>query len=72
MTRFGVTAGVRRQQTYDHRLEDRVRRTGDRAIGEKAGVPRSTINGWLRDSGADVVSIDHVTTCEADLQAKVI
>lgn len=63
---------ARRQRTYDHRLKDLVRRTGDKSIAEKAGVPRSTVNGWLRGSATDVVSVRAVTMSEAELQAKMI
>ncbi len=41
-------AHARRQQTYDHRLRDLARTTGDPDILAELGVPRSTALGWLR------------------------
>ncbi|MDJ0862853.1 MAG: hypothetical protein QNK18_03295 [Gammaproteobacteria bacterium] len=38
----------RHQQTYDHRLRDFVRTTGDPEILAELGVPCSTTLGWLR------------------------
>ncbi len=38
----------RHQQTYDHRLRDLVRTTGDADIAAEFGAPRSTALGWLR------------------------
>ncbi len=55
----------RRQQTYDHRLRDLVRTTGDPDILAELGVPRSTALGWLRRNyqpvvTADVLDMDHI------------
>ena len=63
---------TRRQQTYDHRLRDLVRTTGDPNILAELGVPRSTALGWLRRDyqpvvTADVLDMDHIW-----LQAEVL
>ena len=38
----------RHQRTYDQRLRELVRTTGDLRIATEIGVPRSTAVGWLR------------------------
>jgi len=48
----------RQQRTYDHRLRELVRKTGDLTIATRLGVPRSTVAGWLRAQPQDVVTLD--------------
>ena len=61
-----------RQQVYDHRLRDLVRRTGDLGIAIDLGVPRSTAAGWLRSDLQPVVSMDVLDTAETDLLAEIL
>ena len=62
----------RRQMTYDHRLRELVRKTGDPTIATEIGVPRTTAVGWLRGEQREVVSLDVVDKSEVDLQAEVL
>ena len=60
-----ATFKTRLQQSYDHRLRDLVRATGDPNVVAELGVPRSTAVGWLRGElrqviSADVLDMDHV------------
>jgi hypothetical protein len=47
-----------RQQVYDDRLRELVRRTGDISIATALGVPRSTAAGWVRGAKQSVVTLD--------------
>ncbi len=62
----------RRQRTYDHRLRELVRTTGDASIATNIGVPRSTATGWLHAEPQDVVSLAVLDAETADLQAEVL
>ncbi|MFC1707422.1 hypothetical protein ACFL59_11515 [Planctomycetota bacterium] len=62
----------RRQRTYDHRLRQLVRKTGDLRIAMGLGVPRSTAMGWLRSESQEVVSADVLDMREVGLQAEVL
>ncbi len=61
----------RRRRSYDHRLRDLVRRTGDRRIAARIGVPRSTARGWL-EAARPVVSLDVLDRETVELQAEVM
>jgi len=61
-----------RQQVFDHRLRDLVRRTGDLSIATGRGVPRSAAAGWLRRELRPVVSREVLEKAEADLRAEVV
>ncbi len=63
---------TRRQQTYDHRLRDLVRTTGDPNILAELGVPRSTALGWLRRNYQPVVTADVLDMDHIRLQAEVL
>jgi len=65
----GMTRSLR---TYDHRLRELDRRTGDLSIATSVGVPRSTAAGWLRGPSRPTVSIDVLSLGEQDLQAEVV
>jgi hypothetical protein len=59
------TLRKRPQQSYDHRLRELVRATGDPTLVVPFGVPRSTARGWLRGNSrpvvtADVLDLDHL------------
>ena len=47
---------ARVQRTYDHRLKDLVRATGNIRTAVDLGVPESTARGWLQSSD-DVVAL---------------
>ncbi len=63
---------TRHQQTYDHRLRDLVRTTGDPDILAEFGVPRSTALGWLRGDYQPVVTADVLDMDHIRLQAEVL
>jgi hypothetical protein len=63
---------ARLQKTYDHRLRDLVRRTGDLTVTTNAGVPRSTAAGWIRGPNRATVTLDVLGMNEQDLQAEVV
>ena len=62
----------RQQRTYDHRLPELVRKTGDLTVATKLGVPRSTAAGWLRGGKQDVITLDVLDLRETQLQAEVL
>ncbi|MCC7420300.1 MAG: transposase [Planctomycetaceae bacterium] len=68
-----MSATTRTQRTYDHRLRDLIRSTGDIRQATGRGVPRSTARGWLTSSRAEVVTVDGVdrdiVTLQMDLLA---
>ena len=49
---------TRIQRSYDHRLRELVRSTGDIQHAIHRGVPRSTAHGWLKSPQTEVVSVD--------------
>jgi transposase InsO family protein len=61
----------RRQQRYDHRLIELVRRTGDVGHATRRGVPRSTAAGWLAQRALDVVTLPHLVESEPELRLRV-
>jgi len=58
--------------SYDHRLRDLVRSTGDIGHATRRGVPRSTARGWLTSTRAEVVTVDIVNMDVVDLQQEVL
>lgn len=65
-------ASLRQQRTYDHRLRDLIRDTGDTTIATRLGVPRSTAAGWLRRPKRPVISSLPVAGREAELRVEVL
>lgn len=63
---------TRRQRSYDHRLRDLVRTTGDPDILAELGVPRSTALGWLRRDYSPVVTADVLDMNHIRLHAEVL
>jgi len=59
------------QNTYDHRLRALVHRTGDVRIATELGVPRSTTNGWLRQSSRRTITAEALSLSEQALQVEV-
>ncbi|MDP7114580.1 MAG: DDE-type integrase/transposase/recombinase [Myxococcota bacterium] len=68
----GMKTPRRPQRTYDPRLRELVRETGDPGIVADLGIPRSTVSGWLRSDPRPVVSIDVVQKVDTDLQREVL
>lgn len=62
----------RQQKTYDHRLRNLVRATGDPGVVTEFGVPRSTARGWLRGDCQPVVTADLADSDHIELQAEVV
>jgi hypothetical protein len=58
-----ATAHKRPQQSYDPRLRQLVRATGDPTLVVPFGVPRSTARGWLRADSRPVVT---AKVCDLD------
>ena len=68
----GMTATSRRQRSYDHRLKELVRTSGDLSVARELRIPRSTAMGWLGDSPKPFVSLDVVSLKERDLQREIV
>jgi len=66
---FNVT---RSQRTYDHRLRDLVRVSGNPNIVADFGVPRSTALGWLRGEYGSVVTADVFDMDQVRLQQEIL
>jgi putative transposase len=62
---------TRRQQSYDHRLRDLVRRTGDTSVATELGVPRSTARGWITRTPRPVVTLESAECQVDDLQREI-
>ena len=59
----------RPRRTYDHRLVQLVRDSGDISIATRMGVPRSTAAGWVRrKSPASVTGVPGLDSSEARLR----
>jgi hypothetical protein len=63
---------TRLRQSYDHRLRDLVRSTGNIEHATRRGIPRSTARGWLSARRARVVSLDVVDQDRLRLQEEVL
>lgn len=63
---------TRIQRKYDHRLRQLIQNTGDLDLAVRYGVPRSTARGWLKQSRANVVSIDVIDMDATALQQEVL
>lgn len=59
-------------QTYDHRLRDIVRMTGDPALVIPYGVPRSTAHGWWANRHRPVVTAEVLDLDHLRLQVEVL
>jgi hypothetical protein len=67
-----MNPSTRARRTYDHRLRDLVRSTGDILQATRNGIPRSTARGWLRPDYAKVISFDVVNHDLIALQRQVL
>ena len=63
---------TRPQKKYDHRLRQLIQNTGDLDLAVRHGVPRSTARGWLKQTYANVVTIDVIDMDVATLQQEVL
>ena len=63
---------TRFQRSYDHRLRDLVRLSGDMTVATDLGVPRSTARGWLRRAPRRVVSLNVLDSRETELQHEIL
>jgi len=63
---------TRVQRSYDHRLRDLVRQSGDVKIATRLGVPRSTAASWLRRTELSIVTAEPLSIREKQLQAEVV
>ena len=66
------TSHARSQRSYDHRLRDLVQNSGDPNVVAGLGVPRSTVQGWLRSKYRPVVTADVLGMDAVLLQAEVL
>jgi len=62
----------RGQQSYDHRLWELVRRTGDIRMAIDLGIPRSTAAGWLRGDLRPVVTLESLGVTNGESQAEIL
>jgi putative transposase len=53
-----MSTTTRNLRSYDHRLRELVRSTGDIQHAIHRGVPRSTAHGWLKSPRTQVVTVD--------------
>ena len=67
-----MSARTRPQCSYDHRLKELVRTSGDLSVATELGIPRSTALGWLRDSPGEVVTLNILSLKEEELQHEVL
>ena len=67
-----MISSARTQRSYDHRLRDLVRSTGDIGNATRRGVPRSTARGWLTPAQAEVFTLDLVDKDILILQQEVL
>ena len=63
---------TRALKTYDHRLRELARRTGDVSLATRIGVPRSTAAGWLNGPNRSTVSSDAFSVSESELHTEVL
>jgi hypothetical protein len=67
-----MSTTLRRQQRYDHRLRELVRRTGELRLAMDRGVPRSMARAWLGGSANAVVSLQGADLTESALQHDIL
>jgi hypothetical protein len=67
-----MTATVRTQRRYDHRLRELVQTTGDIQLATRHGVSASTARGWLNKPSTEVVPLDVLDLDTMRLQREVI
>ncbi len=60
------------KRTYDHRLRELVRRSGNPTIAMDLGVPRSTAMGWVRNPGPALVTCATQEASDFELRLEVV
>ncbi len=68
----GMTSTTRLRQSYDHRLRELVRSTGNLEHATRRGIPRSTARGWLSAQRARIVTLDVADQDHQRLQQQVL
>jgi len=63
-------AASRTQRSYDHRLVELVRATGDPTLATRLGVPRSTAAGWVRAPRRSPVLLPDEADTSLDLESE--
>jgi len=67
-----MSAGSRCQRSYDHRLRELVRTSGDPALAIDPGIPTSAVMGWLCNPPRQVVTLDALSIEEQELEREVL
>ncbi len=67
-----MSTDTRIQRSYDHRLRELVRSTGDIEHAIRRGVPRSTARGWLSSASRDVITVDAFGMDRVELEREVM
>ena len=67
-----MPTALRRQQRYDHRLRELVRRRGELRIATNRGVPRSTARAWLCASPNQVVGLRGTDLTDSELRQEIL
>jgi len=60
------------RRTYDYRIRELASQAGDASVARHLGIPKSTVNSWLRRGMPDVVTMDVLDRDVAELQAEVV
>jgi len=60
------------QSTYDHRLKELVRSTGNIDVAIQRGVPRSTARCWLAKTVTNVITVDDLDVSNTGQQREVL
>ena len=67
-----MSARSRCQRSYDHRLKELVRTSGDPSLAIDLGIPASTVMGWLCNPPQQVVTLDALSIEEQELEREVL
>ncbi len=61
-----------KRQTYDHRLRDFVRETGNMNYAVELGVPKSTAKTWLNTSARKVITDEFFDLGDVQIRARIL
>jgi hypothetical protein len=67
-----MSARLRCQRSYDHRLKELVRTSADPSLAIDLGIPASTVMGWLCNPPQQVVTLDVLSMEEQELEREVL
>ncbi len=59
------------RRTYDYRIREAIRESGDRDLFPELNIPRSTIRSWIHRDMPEVISCDLATDDRAALTAEI-